>query len=125
MKKIFLGIIILALAVGIFVLAKSHSKQKPIATAVFVCDNNMTISAAFYKGKNEIPVPPGQMPQPTGSVEISLNGTATTTLKQTISADGSRYASSDERLVFWNKGDQALIMRNNSMDLSYRNCTAR
>lgn len=94
-----------------------------VASATYRCDKSKTISAVFYNGP-QAPMPaPGQPPTPTGSVDVSLDGGATTTLAQTISADGARYANSDESFVFWNKGDQALIMRNNAMDLSFKNCT--
>jgi membrane-bound inhibitor of C-type lysozyme len=58
-------------------------------------------------------------------VEVSLNSAATTTLFQTISADGIRYANEDESLVFWSKGEEALVMRNNAMDPVYTDCIAQ
>lgn len=97
--------------------------RTPITTAVYACDGGKSITATYYNGP-EAPTPqPGQPPQPTGSADVSLDGGATTTLAQTISADGARYASSDGSFVFWSKGDQALIMRDNSMDQDYQNCT--
>jgi membrane-bound inhibitor of C-type lysozyme len=98
----------------------STQNQTPI-TATYYCDGGKTITAKFYKGEN-VNVKPGEMPVPTGWVEVSLSGDPFMTLKQTISASGVRYANDDESFVFWNKGDEALIMRNNSMDLSYKNC---
>jgi membrane-bound inhibitor of C-type lysozyme len=124
-KLVALLVVIVALAVGIFVLATRHNTPRPISTVTYACDNNMTITAAYYEGPKQPPVPAGQMPQPTGSAVVSLDGEASTTFKQTISADGARYANSDESLVFWSKGNQVLILRNNSTDLSFRNCTAR
>jgi membrane-bound inhibitor of C-type lysozyme len=94
------------------------------ATAVYRCDGGKSIAAAYYEGPAAAQPAPGEAPTPTGSVDVSINGAATTTLAQTVSADGARYASADESLVFWNKGDTALIMRDNSMDLDYTNCTA-
>jgi hypothetical protein len=44
-------------------------------------------------------------------------------LNQTISADGARYANSDESFVFWSKGDGALVLENN-VEKSYLGCTA-
>jgi membrane-bound inhibitor of C-type lysozyme len=54
------------------------------------------------------------------------------TLMQTISADGARYSNGNpqissgqpgaESLVFWSKGNGALIMRDNEMDPTYTNC---
>lgn len=101
------------------------SSRTLISTAMYRCDNDRTISAMYYAGP-EMPTPaPGEPPQPTGSVEVSLNGGASSTLAQTISADGARYATADESFVFWSKGDQALILRNNTMDLDYTNCVAQ
>ncbi|MFA5841737.1 MAG: MliC family protein [Candidatus Paceibacterota bacterium] len=96
----------------------------PIATVLYLCDGEKTLSAAYYKGP-EAPVPdPGEPPMPTGSIELSIDGQASSTLAQTISVSGIRYANPDESLVFWSKGDSVLIMRNNSMDLDYTNCVA-
>jgi len=97
--------------------------SKQIASALYTCDNSKTVSAAFFEGTPAAPVAAGQPPVPTGSVEVSLDGAASTTLRQTLSADGARYANADESFVFWNKGNEALIMRNNTMDLDYKNCT--
>lgn len=36
----------------------------------------------------------------------------TMTLEQAISADGARYATTDESIVFWNKGDSVSIIQN-------------
>ena len=101
----------------------SSTHVMPIASALYTCDNGKTVSAAFFDGGPAVPVAPGQPPVPTGSAEVSLDGAASTTLHQTLSADGARYANSEESFVFWNKGNEALIMRDNSMDLDYKNCT--
>ncbi len=95
-----------------------------LTTVTYSCDEGRTITASYYKGE-EAPQPAeGEMPMPTGSVDVAIGEEATTTLSQTISADGARYANADESLVFWSKGDSALVMRNNSMDLDYTNCMA-
>ncbi len=75
---------------------------------VFVCDENKSIHALFYERavKVNFPIEPEHF------------------LLQTVSASGARYANSDESLVFWNKGNEALIMRNNVMDLNFKNCKA-
>lgn len=88
----------------------------------YQCDNNKLITALYSEGPI-LPAPePGEPPLPTGSVGISLNGGPVVTLQQTISGSGVRYANTDESFVFWNKGNEALIMRNNTMDLEYTNC---
>jgi membrane-bound inhibitor of C-type lysozyme len=96
--------------------------NKPISTATYYCDNNKSISAAYFEGE-PVTVAEGEKPVPTGWVEVSIGGASTTTLNQTISGSGVRYANEDESLVFWNKGDEALIMRNNVMDMDYKNCS--
>lgn len=46
--------------------------------------------------------------------QVTFTGTklGTTTLPQAISADGARYATADESIVFWNKGNSVLITQN-------------
>lgn len=97
-------------------------QSTPTAVARYSCDKGKFITAAFFTGSTTAPAQPGQPPVPTGTADVSLDGGATTTLHQTLSADGARYATADESFVFWNKGNEALIMRNNSMDLTYTNC---
>ena len=97
----------------------------PITTETYTCDNEKTITATYYKG---IPMPtptPGEPPVLTGKVDISLDGNTHLTLFQTISASGIRYANKNESLVFWNKGNEALIMRDNEMDPVYTHCTSQ
>lgn len=122
---IFVFLCIAALGVWL-VVAYTPSSQtgEVVASVVYQCDGGKTIGATYYDGGPAPEVAPGEPPVPTGSVAISIDGAATTTLHQTISASGVRYANQDESLVFWNKGDEALIMRNNQMDLAYTNCKA-
>lgn len=94
--------------------------EKPIATAIYNCDGNKTITAAFYKGEN-IPVEPGQPPAPTGKVKLVFDDGKTTELAQTISADGGRYANADESFIFWDKGGTALVLEN-GVEANYKNC---
>jgi membrane-bound inhibitor of C-type lysozyme len=96
-----------------------------VATAVYSCDQGKTITAAYFSGPQAPQPKPGQPPTPTGSVDVSLDGGATTTLSQTISADGARYGNAGESLVFWNKGNTALVMKNGSTDTSYSNCATK
>jgi len=118
MKKnliiIFLVIIILAGA-EIWYISKTKNKTptvspspSPIAQVTYLCDGNKTIAAAFYKGAPQ-PVKPGEPPIPSGSVKIVLSDGRNFDLPQTLSADGGRYANSDESMVFWNKGDTAFL----------------
>lgn len=129
MKKplsLFLVLVALLLAAGaVWWFAYGPQKAEnptPLSTVVYQCDEGKFISAAFYEGTPAPAPAPGEPPTPVGSVELSLNGAASTTLAQTISASGVRYANTDESFVFWSKGDEALVMRNNAMDPAYTNC---
>lgn len=102
---------------------QTSTASVPIADVHYACDKGKSIDAAFYDGSSTPPAQPNQPSVPGGTVDVSVDGGATTTLHQTLSADGARYANADESFVFWNKGNQALIMHDNSMDLAYTNCT--
>ncbi len=97
---------------------------KPIASTIYTCDKGRTISAVYYKGADALTSSTG-MPVPTGSVAISLDGGPTMKLSQTVSGSGVRYANADESFVFWNKGTEALIMRDGVMELQYTNCLTK
>ncbi|MEZ7820920.1 MAG: MliC family protein [Patescibacteria group bacterium] len=108
-KTIPIAISIAAIAIlGLFIFTITRQqfkeKNKPIASAIFFCENNKNIEATFFKNK----------------VELTLNDNRKMSLKQTISASGARYANKDESFVFWNKGDTAFINEGNA--LTYSNC---
>lgn len=133
MKKYTLTIIsILVVVLGAWALwpksdqspQSASDTSTPIATAKYFCDGDKSITASYYQGPTAPTPKPGEPPVPTGSVEVAFDGGAVQTLQQTLSASGVRYANADESLVFWNKGNEALVMRNNEMDLSYTNCVA-
>jgi len=98
-------------------------KATPIATAVYTCSGDKTIKASFFKGENK-PVQPGEPPIPTGSAIVVLDDGRTLNLAQTISADGGRYANSDESFVFWVKGDGAMVLENN-VEKNYIGCVVK
>ena len=123
-------IVFLIIAIGIgflFFSPKSTPPPEPvaknlIATVTYLCDENKTISASYYETPtNEAPSPEGP-PVPTGSVDLILGDMASVTLKQTISGSGVRYANADESFVFWNKGEDAMVMRDGEMDPVYSHC---
>ena len=95
----------------------------PVAQVTYTCDGGKTINAAFYKG-GATPVNPGEPPTPSGNVKIALSDGRNFDLPQTISADGGRYANSDESFVFWSKGDGAIVLENNVQG-SYTGCVVR
>ncbi len=84
---------------------------KPVAQADYICNGDKTFNASFYEG-TPIPVQPGEMPKPSGSVTLAFSDGETLTLNQTISADGARYANSDDTFVFWSKGNGAQVLEN-------------
>lgn len=87
--------------------------------ASYKCDGDKSIQAVFYTGQ-PAPVKPGQPPIPNGSVNLSLSDGRKLSLPQTLSADGIRFANSDESFIFWSTGDTAFINEGNTE--TYKNC---
>ena len=100
--------------------ATSQASPSLVAQVAYTCDDNKTIAAAFYGGEQKT-VQPGQPPVPTGSVKIILSDGRSFDLPQTISADGGRYANSDESFVFWSKGDGAIVLEK-GVEKDYKKC---
>lgn len=100
---------------------------RPIATAHYRCDGGRTIDAAFYAGADTASPEPGAPPAPGGRVHLEFSDGRAPTLHQTISADGARYSDGDpsvvasEALVFWAKGNGALVLEHNVPN-SYTGC---
>jgi membrane-bound inhibitor of C-type lysozyme len=102
--------------------SNTNSSVSPslIAQVTYICNGGKTIDATFYQWQ-ERPVKPGQPPQHSGSVKLVLSDGRTFNLPQTISADGARYANSDESFVFWSKGNGAIVLQNN-IEKDYKGC---
>ncbi|MFA6397770.1 MAG: DUF333 domain-containing protein [Candidatus Paceibacterota bacterium] len=64
--------------------------------AHFSCSNGDFIDAKFFN-------------QDPRHVDLMLSDKRNISLPQAISADGARYANTDESFIFWNKGDSAFI----------------
>lgn len=94
------GTVVIAIVLLVGSGCSNATSEAPIATARFACDHGRRIQASFY-----------QSPA-TGHVRLSLSGGRSLTLPHVISADGARYANSDESFVFWNKGTGATITEN-------------
>lgn len=93
-----------------------------VADAVYLCDGNRTIKATFMESNAEAkPATTDTPPTPTGSVSLSLDAAPAVVLPQLISADGARYGSSGDTLVFWSKGTGALVLQN-GVEGTYTNC---
>lgn len=78
--------------------------------AQFNCAGGKTVEAAFF---NAAP----------SHVELTLSDGRRLTLPQALSGSGARYASADERTVFWNKGDTAFIHEQGRQ--TYADCRTR
>jgi len=134
MKK-FLTFLILVIVLAIIywiwaytnVFTLSNNKGRTVlANAMYMCNDNKTIEADYYDGRNT-PSNPNTPPTPSGSVDLRLSDGREMTLDQTISASGIRYSDGDpntagnESIVFWSKGNGALILENNN-DQTYIGC---
>jgi len=126
-KNIILSLVLVVIVVGVGMWyvsnnIKQNSSFSLVAQADYICNNNKTIKVDFYKGEEKT-VQPGEMPIPNGKVEIILSDGRSLELFQTISADGGRYANSDESFIFWDKGDNALVLENNE-EKDYIGCVS-
>jgi putative hemolysin len=90
-----------------------------VAEATYICEGDKTITGTFYDGIR-VPVTPGERPIPTGSVKLLLSDGRNISVPQTISADGGRYANSDETFIFWSKGDTAFV--NEGATTTFKDC---
>ncbi|MHB1316455.1 MAG: MliC family protein [Minisyncoccota bacterium] len=119
----FLVLTLFVLTVVIFMYRKQSIKTKPVVVgqSTYQCANNHTMKVVFIE-KGPLPVVvPGEPPASNTSVSISIDGAPIISLPQAISADGSRYANSDESLVFWIKGSGAMVLENGK-ESNYKNC---
>lgn len=140
MKKLLigLGIVVVVLIIVVwFISGKKSPVSEPsaiatstadvIATATYYCAGDKTIEAVYKESSATTQIVPGEPPQPTGEVDLTLSDGRSFDLKQTISASGARYSDGDpdivgdETFVFWNKGHEALVLENNEQK-TYLNC---
>lgn len=123
-KTLLLLAFVIIIAAGAFWYIKSGAeesgKNSNTITASYLCDENRTIDIVFHNSEPKLG-DPGEPPIPTGSVDVALSDGRKFNLPQTVSADGSRYANSDESFVFWSKGNGALVLENN-VEKSYIGC---
>lgn len=128
-KYIMLVLVLLIIGGGIayfFLVENKHDivtdNNGFIDSVTYYCDAGKVIHATYYEDVNENNNSNSGIPNPVGLAEVTLENEEPVLLRQTISASGIRYANEDESFVFWSKGSDALIMRNNQMDLSYKDC---
>lgn len=103
------------------------STVQPINTVSYTCAGGKVIIAKYYQNESIPVAKSGQPPIPGGSVSLTLGDGRSMTLLQTISADGTRYADTDESFIFWSKGNTAFIAENdltNKTYNGYNNCVA-
>jgi membrane-bound inhibitor of C-type lysozyme len=79
-----------------------------VIQATFVCPDGTELPTVFDNDADTVTVG-----LPDGEV----------TLPRAISASGARYANEDESIVFWNKGDEAMVQVNG--DIVYQGCVAQ
>ena len=117
---------LLIVAIG-FLLYKNQpvpeQTESPVVTGktTYQCMGGHTVETVFM---TQGPVPesvPGLPPASNALVSISLDGAQDISLPQAVSADGSRYANADESLVFWSKGNGAMVLQNGKEDI-FQNC---
>lgn len=123
-QKIILAIVVILIvifAVHYYNSGSVESMQK--IEVAYACNQNKSIQATMYEGELIPPKKEGDMPTLTGKATIVLSDGRALNLKQTISADGVRYANDDESFVFWSKGNGALVLENNQ-EKSYVGCIA-
>lgn len=93
-----------------------------ISEVYYQCRDGKHIKADFFKGPM-ITIEPGEPPNPSGSVNLVLGDGRNITLKQTISGSGARYATEDESMVFWGKGENVFITEKETE--TYTGCTQK
>jgi membrane-bound inhibitor of C-type lysozyme len=95
---------------------------KVLNTVTYLCDAGHQIQATFLERRDVMATAtPDGRPVPTGAVTVKFDDTTDVTLNQTISADGARYANTDESLVVWNKG-QTLMVLDHDKETTFTGC---
>ena len=104
--------------------AKPVPRSELISTvkASYSCDAGKTIRAVYHNDNTPQTIKLGAMPLPHGSIDLVLSDGRTMTLPHGISADGARYATGDESLIFWSKGNGSFI-EEKGKGLTYSNCS--
>ena len=126
MKDYIIGgiVVIIAIVGGWYVLTRPAPSVSAGPTQVmYACDTGQVINATFTAGETKEPTKAGQPPVPGGSVLLTFEDNSTLTLAQTISADGARYANPDESLVFWSKGNGAMVLQS-GVEKDFKGCVA-
>lgn len=125
-----LGIVLAALIlIGIWLWSYSAkpewlTNRTLMSTVEYVCDGDKKVSTSFYQGP-EAPRPePGEIPVSNDSVDVAFDNGSKMSLRHVVSASGARFANEDESFVFWTRGYDAFVMKNDEIDTEYENCTS-
>lgn len=89
--------------------ADIFTPENLMANVIFDCASGISLQAAFYDGQVQAAASADTPPIPGGRLRLTFPGGRQVVLPQTISADGARYASADESIIFWDKGDEAMF----------------
>lgn len=99
---------LLVLAGSVTSLPAESATTKTIK-ARFTCASDKSIDATFINGKRS-------------SVNLMLSDGRRLALPRALSGSGARYATDDESVVFWNKGNTAFIEEGGKT--TYADCVA-
>lgn len=103
-----LGIALLLLLIYFFGFKSRTPKSVQAAdAALFLCSNQRSVTAIWLPGDE-------------GRMVLRLSHNPKVYLSGTTSVDGARYASSDSRFTFWNKGTEASVTENGK--ITYADC---
>jgi hypothetical protein len=89
--------------------ADIFTPENLMANVIFDCASGISLQAAFYDSQAQAPATSDMPPIPGGKLKLTFSDGRQIVLPQTISADGARYASADESIIFWDKGDEAMF----------------
>lgn len=133
MKKILIlvAVLVIVFIVGYVAYISSKSSApivvetpekelKLLNKVTFICQEKKLIEAGFFEDISREPST-STPPLPPGVARVSFIDGRTFELPQTISADGARYANTDESFVFWNKGNGVMILENGA-EKEYKGC---
>lgn len=101
------------------IIQQSMPNGELIASVTYACDDSKSIAAEYYD-REVVQQGQGQPPIPGGTVVLRLSDERTLILPQTISGSGVRYANAGESIIFWNKGNTAMLQEGG--EDSYKNC---
>lgn len=97
-----------AAALALITVAGCSKKRDP-NIVVFDCKNGQKIRADFhFAGKDQL--------------SLKLADGRSMTLPHTASSSGLRYASNDDKIIFWTKGDDAVFEEDG--ERTFGECTA-